>query len=51
MTLSRYVSIAVIASALLVSACANTIRGFGQDAANTVNATEHAGKKVAKAAQ
>ena len=50
MALSRYVTTAVIASALLVSACANTIRGFGQHAANTVNATEHAGKKVANAA-
>jgi len=50
MTPSRYVSIAVIASTLLVSACANTIRGVGQDAANTVNATAHAGKKVANAA-
>jgi entericidin B len=51
MTPSRYACIAVLSSLLLVSACANTIRGFGQDAANTVNATEHAGKKVANAAQ
>jgi len=44
---SRYASIAAIASLLLVTACANTIRGVGQDAANTVNATQSAGKNVA----
>lgn len=47
---TRYAWVALFASALLLSACANTIRGFGQDAANTVNATEHAGKKIANAA-
>jgi entericidin B len=50
MTLSRYASIAAIASLLLVTACANTIRGVGQDAANTVNATQSAGQKVANSA-
>ncbi len=48
---STYACIAALASLMLVSACANTIRGVGQDAANTVNATEHAGKRVAHAAQ
>jgi entericidin B len=47
--ISRYATIAAIASLLLVTACANTIRGIGQDAANTVNATENAGHRVANA--
>ena len=50
MKLSRLATIAILASALMVSACANTIRGVGKDAANTVNATEDAGNSVAKAA-
>ncbi|WP_376741449.1 entericidin domain-containing protein [Sinorhizobium psoraleae] len=33
-----------------LSSCANTIRGMGQDTANTVNATESAGRRVARAA-
>ncbi|MDR6756473.1 putative small secreted protein [Mycoplana sp. BE70] len=41
----------VLATLLTLSACANTIRGMGQDTANTVNATENAGKRVAHAAQ
>ena len=49
MKLSRFATIAILASALMASACANTIRGVGRDAANTVNATEAAGKSVAKA--
>ncbi|WP_457154839.1 entericidin domain-containing protein [Mesorhizobium sp. P5_C1] len=50
MKTSTYAVIALLASALLVSACANTIRGAGKDAANTVNATQNAGKRVATAA-
>lgn len=46
----RLAPIAAIAMALLVSACANTIRGVGADAANTVNATQSAGSRVANAA-
>lgn len=42
-------SAAVIALFMLAS-CANTIRGVGRDAANTVNATEAAGRNVARAA-
>jgi entericidin B len=49
MKLSRLATIAILASALMVSACANTIKGVGKDAANTVNATESAGKSVANA--
>ena len=45
MKLSRLATIAILASALMVSACANTIRGVGKDAANTVNATEVAGNE------
>jgi entericidin B len=49
MKLSQLATIAILASALMVSACANTIKGVGKDAANTVNATEAAGNSVAKA--
>nr|WP_316654659.1 entericidin [uncultured Gellertiella sp.] len=35
----------------LLSSCANTIRGVGRDAAGTVDATQNAGRHVAKAAQ
>ena len=48
---SRLVPILAIAAALLVSGCANTIRGAGADAANTVNAAQSAGNRVANAAQ
>jgi entericidin B len=45
---TRFAAIAiVIACALGVSACANTIRGAGKDASNTVDATESAVKDVA----
>ena len=47
-------SIAMIGALLValatLSSCANTIRGIGQDTANTVNATESAGRRVAHAA-
>jgi len=46
---SQFATIAVLAGALAMSACANTIKGVGKDAANTVNATQSAGKSVAKA--
>lgn len=35
-------AIALAASTLTISGCANTIRGAGQDASNTVNATQSA---------
>ena len=38
---------AVLIALMTLSACGNTIRGIGQDTANTVNATQSAGKKVA----
>ena len=41
---------AVLIALMTLSACGNTIRGIGQDTANTVNATQSAGKKVANAA-
>lgn len=44
------ISAALLALALL-SSCANTIRGVGRDAANTVDATQSAGNNVANAAQ
>jgi len=48
MTLSRLVPVAVLISALFVSSCANTIRGFGRDAGNTVEATEDAARDIAQ---
>jgi predicted small secreted protein len=48
MKLSRLVPVAVLISALFVASCANTIRGFGRDASNTVDATESAVKDVAE---
>ena len=51
MTSSRYALIAVFASLLMATGCANTIRGVGKDAANTVNATQNAGSNVANAAE
>jgi predicted small secreted protein len=47
MKLSQFAAIAVLV--LAVSACANTIKGVGRDAANTVNATQAAGNSVANA--
>ncbi|WP_097141053.1 entericidin domain-containing protein [Rhizobium subbaraonis] len=41
----------VLAALLTLSACGNTIRGIGRDTANTVNATEAAGRDVARAAE
>jgi entericidin B len=51
MILRQTTVIAVILGILAVAGCANTIRGMGQDTANTVNATAHAGKKVVRAVQ
>jgi entericidin B len=48
----KYVATTILLlGALMASACANTIKGAGQDTANTVNAVQGAGHKVAKAAQ
>jgi entericidin B len=47
MKLTTLVPVAVLISALFVASCANTIRGVGRDASNTVNATESAVKDVA----
>lgn len=45
---------AMIAAALfattLLSGCGNTIRGLGQDTANTVDATQDAGQRIDRAA-
>jgi entericidin B len=38
-------------SVLFAVGCANTIKGVGQDTANSVNAVQGAGHKVAKAVQ
>jgi len=42
---------ALMATAASLASCGNTIRGVGQDAANTVNATQDAGRKVERAAR
>jgi entericidin B len=41
----------IVALAGFAAGCANTIRGMGQDTANTVNATQSAGHKVDRAAK
>jgi entericidin B len=51
MTASLSLRLAVLAMLALASTgCANTIRGVGQDAANTVDAAQSAGNTVATAA-
>lgn len=45
------VVLAVLAAGLMVSACANTIRGVGQDTANAVDATQQAGRNIDRAAK
>ncbi len=40
MKLSRLAPLVVIASALALASCANTVRGVGQDVKGTVNAVE-----------
>jgi entericidin B len=47
MKLTKLVPVAVLIRALFVASCANTIRGVGRDASNTVDATEKAVKDVA----
>ncbi|MDI7863606.1 entericidin [Rhizobiaceae bacterium n13] len=52
MTKTTIARISVVCIALsILGGCANTIKGMGQDAANTVNATESAGQNIAGAAQ
>lgn len=41
----------LILAVLSLSACGNTIRGMGKDTANTVDATQAAGRNVEQAAQ
>jgi entericidin B len=50
MKLSHIAPIAAVLAVVALAGCANTIRGVGQDTANTVNATQGAGHRVAKAA-
>jgi len=51
MKIKVFASIALIATAVFVSGCANTIRGAGRDVANTVDATQNAGRNIDSAAQ
>lgn len=48
-TVSTILAATFIAAAL--SSCGNTIRGMGRDTANTVDATQNAGKRVDRAAR
>jgi entericidin B len=50
MKLSHIVPVAAVLAIVALAGCANTIRGVGQDTANTVNATQSAGHRVAKSA-
>lgn len=51
MTAKLFGRTAILLAALLtLSACGNTIRGMGQDMANTVDATQAAGENVDAAA-
>jgi entericidin B len=49
--MKAFAALIAVTATLLVSGCANTIRGVGADAANTVNATQSAGNRVANAAR
>ncbi|TCD16408.1 entericidin A/B family lipoprotein [Oricola cellulosilytica] len=52
MTAKAITRTAILATALVaLSACANTIRGLGQDTANAVNATQGAASNVVQAAK
>jgi len=51
MKIKLYASLALIATAILASGCANTIRGAGHDVANAVDATQSAGRSIDRAAQ
>jgi entericidin B len=51
MKLGKLTAIALLVGTLTAVGCANTVRGVGRDAANTVNATQGAVKGVANAAQ
>lgn len=48
-TVTSLLAATFIAASL--SSCGNTIRGMGQDTANTVDATQNAGKRVDRAAR
>ena len=49
MTITAKVA-AALCMLMVLSSCANTIKGIGRDTANTVNATQNAGNRVANAA-
>ncbi|MBB4103436.1 entericidin [Allorhizobium borbori] len=44
-------AVLLTAAVLTLSSCGNTLRGMGQDTANTINATQDAAKNVGKAAR
>jgi entericidin B len=44
-------AVIILAAVLSASACANTIRGIGQDTANAVDATQSAGRNITNAAR
>ncbi|MBP0614617.1 hypothetical protein [Jiella mangrovi] len=48
MTRRNSIVLTLLASAMLLSACANTVRGVGRDVGNTVDATGAAVNDVAR---
>ncbi|MDA8870505.1 entericidin [Rhizobiaceae bacterium] len=48
-SLNIALSATLVGSVLMLSGCANTIRGVGQDASNTVNATQGAVRRTGNA--
>jgi entericidin B len=51
MTRTIITVIALVFAGTSLASCGNTIRGMGQDTANTVDATQRAGKRVDRAAR
>jgi entericidin B len=48
---TRVLSAALILAVAAAAGCANTVKGIGEDTANTVDATKEAGKDIAKAVE
>ncbi|THV25132.1 entericidin [Peteryoungia ipomoeae] len=52
MTVTRIASLSVTLLALVaLTACGNTIRGVGNDVGNVIDATQDAGRSVARSAR
>jgi entericidin B len=51
MTRTIFMIVALTFAGATLASCGNTIRGMGKDTANTVDATQSAGKRVDRAAR